>query len=53
MEKRFCPKCKSENVKVNITPSLAMGIPQNWMCNDCGYSNILFPTKTKIKQIKR
>jgi predicted nucleic-acid-binding Zn-ribbon protein len=41
--KTFCPKCKSTDVKKDITVSLAIGMPQNWICNNCGYSNMIFP----------
>ncbi len=48
--KTFCPRCKSINVKKDITASLAVGVPQNWICNDCGYSNLIFPElKRRIK----
>jgi len=49
MEKRFCPRCRSNNVKINITPTLAVGMPQDWICEDCGYSNVVFPVMKKIK----
>ena len=49
MEKRFCPKCKSEDVKININASASLGVPQMWKCNKCGFQNYLFPTKEKIK----
>jgi transposase-like protein len=45
MEKRFCPRCNSENVRMNITATAALGAPQSWICDDCGYSNIVFPVK--------
>lgn len=48
----FCPKCKSFNVKKEITASLALGAPQNWICNDCGYTNMLFP-ELKTKNSKK
>jgi len=50
--KRFCPRCRSFNVKINITASLVLGAPQNWICNDCGYSNIVFPELKKLKSKK-
>ena len=49
-EQTICPKCKSKNVKLNITASASLGAPQMWGCNDCDYQNYLFP-KIKIKQI--
>jgi len=50
MERRFCPRCKSENVNINISASSALGVPQNWICNDCGYSNIIFPLKETLNK---
>lgn len=49
-ERYFCPKCKSFDVKKDITASLAFGVPQNWICNNCGYSNMIFPTIKKSNQ---
>lgn len=51
-EIRFCPRCGSEDVKINITPSLVLGIPQNWICNECGYTNLIFPVKVFEKIAK-
>jgi len=34
---KICPKCKSANVNINITPSAVFGAPQKWKCNDCGF----------------
>lgn len=54
-EIRFCPRCGSIDVKINISPSLVFGIPQNWICNECGYSNLIFPIKIlrgKSKKLK-
>lgn len=49
MEKGFCPKCKSENVKKEMNVLSSAGVPQNWICNDCGYHNFLFPVKEKLE----
>lgn len=43
MNKKICPKCESKNVKLEITASLALGAPQNWVCLDCGFSAPNFP----------
>ena len=48
MEKRFCPKCKSENVKLE-TGSM-YGTPGNWVCNNCGFHNVEFPIKGKLNK---
>jgi ribosomal protein L37AE/L43A len=37
--KRFCPKCKSEDVDM-----VASGLIGTWMCNECGYTGG-FPEK--------
>jgi len=52
MVKKFCPRCKSENVKILISASTVLGIPQNWVCNNCGYSNVVFPEKEKLTKSK-
>ncbi len=44
-EKRFCPKCESENVNIDITATAVIGKPQMWRCNDCGYESYIFPEK--------
>ena len=43
MNRKFCPKCKSEDVQINLTPTNVVGTPQNWKCNNCGYTNNSFP----------
>lgn len=52
MPKKFCPKCKSENVKIAISASAVLGVPQNWVCNICGYSNVVFPEKERLTKLK-
>lgn len=56
MKIRYCPKCKSTDVKINITASAVFGAPQKWRCMECGYeSDSIFPEKEiqeKKKQIK-
>ena len=49
-EIRFCPKCKSEDVRSEISFTIIFGGPQNWICNNCGFRNIEFPIKTKLKK---
>jgi len=43
MGKKFCPKCESTNVGMRLNILLAVGVPQEWKCNDCGYSGFIFP----------
>lgn len=51
MKIKFCPKCKSINVKINITPSAVVGIPQKWVCMDCRFeSNSIFPEKENMER---
>ena len=52
-EQIFCPKCKSKDVKINITASLALGAPQMYICNNCGYQNYLFPKIKRLNKISR
>lgn len=44
-DKTFCPKCESENVSMEITAGASVGMPQMWVCKDCGYENYVFPSK--------
>lgn len=37
---RFCPKCKSDNVRVAIGAKVGM-----WDCGDCGFRGPSFPEK--------
>ena len=51
MKKIFCPKCKSENVRKEMSILLVFGAPQKWVCNKCGYYGHIFPEKEiKIKR---
>lgn len=46
MKIKYCLKCKSTNVRINITPSAGFGAPQKWQCLNCGFeSNSIFPEK--------
>lgn len=50
MEIKICPKCKSENINLDIDISASYGAPQKWRCNNCGfesYSYILIKKETK------
>jgi len=51
---RFCPKCKSLNVNIQITASAAFGAPQQWRCLDCGFKSFsIFPEKEiKLNELK-
>lgn len=51
MEKRFCPKCESENVAWrNPQAGPEFGA---WICNDCGFSSREFPIKEKIENVPK
>ncbi len=55
MKKKFCPKCKSVNIEKELNVLLAVGVPQNWRCKECGYYGIVFPKADEkdISKIKR
>ncbi len=54
MGEKICPKCKSTNVRKDLNVLLAMGVPQNWICNKCGYYGYIFPEKDiKTKNKKK
>ncbi len=41
---KYCPKCKSMNVKIDITAGAVFGAPQKWRCMNCGFeSYAIFP----------
>ncbi len=44
----ICPRCKSEDVKLEL--GNLYGAPGNWICNKCGFHNVVFPIKEKIKE---
>ncbi|HTY44225.1 MAG TPA: hypothetical protein VMC80_03205 [Patescibacteria group bacterium] len=52
IEKRFCPRCRSENVQRDMNAlNSALGVYSDWICNDCGFTMKEFPLKEiKIKQ---
>ena len=41
----FCPKCKSEKIRIEITASAALGAPQQMICDNCGFMNHVFPKR--------
>ena len=40
---KFCPKCNSKDVQIDIQIWAAFGFPQPWKCNKCGYKQPFFP----------
>ncbi len=40
---RICPKCESTRVKLRNNILLVVGAPQEWVCENCGFSAYLFP----------
>ena len=53
-EKRFCPKCKKEDISMNIPDafSASQAAHPGWKCNNCGLKLPEFPFKNKIKNKK-
>ena len=47
--KIFCPKCKSLNVINNMNHTYLHGSSQNFICENCGYSGMIFPKLIKEK----
>ena len=35
-----------------MTAMMVFGIPQKWICNDCGYSNYVFPEVEEAEILK-
>ena len=53
-EIRFCPKCKSENVRPSASIKVIFtGQAVSWKCLNCGYENDIFPIKVKEKSKKK
>jgi transposase-like protein len=53
---RYCPRCKSVNVRIQITATSIIGVPQKWECLDCGFESYsIFPQGEipKTKKIKK
>ena len=51
MGKKFCPKCKSIDVRAEMGILLAVGVPPKWICNKCGYNGFIFPElEVKLKK---
>ena len=48
MSKKFCPKCKSENIRMTGWGGLG-----GWECVDCGFRGSVFPEKFKEEKEKR
>lgn len=40
ISKKFCPRCKSEDVMMVAGGTIGM-----WMCKKCGFSGSIFPEK--------
>jgi len=51
-EQTICLKCKSENVKKEMNVLLAVGVPQKWKCNNCGFISFMFPIKENKSNVK-
>ena len=56
----ICPRCLSPNVRKDIGLSVVLGIPQQWLCKDCGFKAHIFPNvgvedylKKRNKETKR
>ena len=49
---RICPKCKSLDVKKELTASAVFGAPQEWVCNDCNFRGHIFP-EIELNKMKK
>ena len=52
MKKKFCPKCKSTNIEIKMTPITSKGAPAVQECQDCGFIGYMFPEKEINKKKK-
>jgi transposase-like protein len=55
MKKRFCPKCKSENIAMKIPDAWTarVGLHPGWKCKDCGLELQEFPQKEKKIKLEK
>jgi hypothetical protein len=53
MKQRFCPKCKSKDIRMCIPDAWVArtGLHPGWRCNDCGLELQEFPTRELIKKL--
>jgi len=49
----FCPKCKSIDVRKELNVLLVAGVPQKWICNNCGFIGYIFPQAIKCEKDER
>ena len=52
MKTRICPKCKSDDVIMNIPDAFTASMAGNhgWRCNNCGFKLPEFPLKSETKK---
>jgi len=53
MKAKTCPKCNSNNVKIEITAGAAFGTPQKWVCNKCGFQSYAVFPEEEIRAERR
>jgi hypothetical protein len=49
MKKRFCPKCKGENITMQVPDAFMarVGLHPGWKCKDCKLELLEFPQREK------
>lgn len=45
MKRQYCPRCKSKNIKSDLSASNAfgMGSSDQKICQECGFTGVFFP----------
>lgn len=50
---KICPNCKSNEVKTNFHPRIALGTPTEYLCEKCGFTSVIFPeVELEVKEEK-
>lgn len=52
MKIKLCPKCKSRNYNLELDIKISMGIPPNFICEDCGFKSYTYLEKDKKRKLK-
>jgi transposase-like protein len=50
---RICPQCKSADTQPDLSAdSYAKGLLNQWKCNTCGYTGLVFP-EYSVEDLKK
>jgi len=49
---KFCPKCKSLNIRAELKSGWWIGLPAVYKCRNCGFKSRLFP-EISMEEVKK